>query len=158
MWYVLKLWGRVAKFKWMKCFIFFAFYNDLHLNNQKILCLPSIYQFERKLGFWTTLIDNLGFLFCPSNKIEAMLWISLTFTLKLYNRYNVRNKSWTKFIGNFLLELDGYVFHSKLLCLSIVPTFQKSDCLFSMPINSICIGWPYCGMFDGLACLMISNC
>jgi hypothetical protein len=31
------------------------FYNALDLNNQKILCLPSIYQFERKLGFWTTL-------------------------------------------------------------------------------------------------------
>ena len=23
---------------------------------KKILCLPSIYQFERKLGFWTTLL------------------------------------------------------------------------------------------------------
>ena len=31
------------------------FYNDLDLNNRKILCLPSIFQFERKLGFWTTL-------------------------------------------------------------------------------------------------------
>ena len=31
----------------MKCFIFFAFYNALDLNNQKILCLPSIFQFER---------------------------------------------------------------------------------------------------------------
>ena len=40
----------------MKCvFVFFLFYNSLDLNNQKILCLPSIYQFERKLGFWTTL-------------------------------------------------------------------------------------------------------
>ena len=29
----------------MKCFNFFAFYDDLDLNNQKILCLPSIYQF-----------------------------------------------------------------------------------------------------------------
>ena len=27
--------------------IFLLFYNDLGLNNQKILCLPSIYQFER---------------------------------------------------------------------------------------------------------------
>ena len=33
------------------------FYNALDLNNQKILWLPSIYQFERKLGFWTTLPD-----------------------------------------------------------------------------------------------------
>ena len=31
------------------------FYNALDLNNQKILCLPSIFQFDRKLGFWTTL-------------------------------------------------------------------------------------------------------
>ena len=31
----------------MKCFIFLLFYNALDLNNQKILCLPSIYQFER---------------------------------------------------------------------------------------------------------------
>ena len=27
--------------------IFLIFYNDLDLNNQKILCLPSIYEFER---------------------------------------------------------------------------------------------------------------
>ena len=27
--------------------IFLLFYNDLDLNNQKILCLPSIFQFER---------------------------------------------------------------------------------------------------------------
>ena len=33
------------------------FYNDLDLNNRKILCLPSIFQFERKLGFWTTLLE-----------------------------------------------------------------------------------------------------
>ena len=33
--------------KWLKCFIFLLFYNALDLNNQKILCLPSIYQFER---------------------------------------------------------------------------------------------------------------
>ena len=35
--------------------IFLLFYNDLDLNNQKKLWLPSIFQFERKLGFWTTL-------------------------------------------------------------------------------------------------------
>ena len=39
----------------MKCCCFLLFYNALDLNNQKILCLPSIYEFERKLGFWTTL-------------------------------------------------------------------------------------------------------
>ena len=27
------------------------FYNALDLSNQKILCLPSIFQFDRKLGF-----------------------------------------------------------------------------------------------------------
>ena len=32
--------------------IFLLFYNALNLNNQTILCLPSIYQFERILGFW----------------------------------------------------------------------------------------------------------
>ena len=31
----------------MKCFNFFAFLNALDLNNQKILCLTSVYQFER---------------------------------------------------------------------------------------------------------------
>ena len=31
----------------MKCFNLLLFYNALDLNNQKILCLPSIYQFER---------------------------------------------------------------------------------------------------------------
>ena len=31
----------------MKCLIFLLFYNALDLNNQKILCLPSIYEFER---------------------------------------------------------------------------------------------------------------
>ena len=46
-WYVLKLWGPCANLKWMKCFIFLLFYNALDLNNQKILWLPSIYQFER---------------------------------------------------------------------------------------------------------------
>ena len=56
LWYVLKLWGRCGNLKWMKCFIFLPFYNDLDLNNQKYLWLPSIYEFERKLGFWTTLI------------------------------------------------------------------------------------------------------
>ena len=39
---------------------FLLFYNDLDLNNQKILYLPSIYQFERKLGFWTTLLRWLN--------------------------------------------------------------------------------------------------
>ena len=32
-------------------------YNALDLNNQKILWLPSIFQFERKVGFWTTLMS-----------------------------------------------------------------------------------------------------
>ena len=36
------------------------FYSALDLNNQKILCLLSIYEFERKLGFWTTLA------YCPN--------------------------------------------------------------------------------------------
>ena len=32
----------------MKCWVFFLlFYNTLDLNNQKVLCLPSIFQFER---------------------------------------------------------------------------------------------------------------
>ena len=38
-------------------FYFLLFYNALDLNNQKILWLPSTYQFERKMGFWTTLIS-----------------------------------------------------------------------------------------------------
>ena len=40
-------------------YIFFLFYIDLDLNNHKILCLPSIYQFDRKLGFRTTLIYSI---------------------------------------------------------------------------------------------------
>ena len=31
----------------VEMFYFLLFYNALDLNNQKILCLPSIYQFER---------------------------------------------------------------------------------------------------------------
>ena len=54
-WYVPKLWGRWANPKWMKCCCFLVFYNALDLNNQKILWLPSIYEFDRKLGFWTTI-------------------------------------------------------------------------------------------------------
>ena len=34
-------------------FFFFAFYNALDLN-EKILCLPLISQFKRKLDFWTS--------------------------------------------------------------------------------------------------------
>ena len=51
-WYVLKLCMRpISQTKWLKCLISFALYNALDLNNQKILWLPSIFQFERKLGF-----------------------------------------------------------------------------------------------------------
>ena len=42
-------------------YFFLLFYNDLDLNNQKILCLPSIFQFERKVGFWTTLVNSNSF-------------------------------------------------------------------------------------------------
>ena len=46
--------------------IFLLFCNALDLNNQTILCLPSIHQFERKLGFWTTLTQcQIGLLFFP---------------------------------------------------------------------------------------------
>ena len=49
--------GRLAKFKWMIFFLLFCFFcNVLDLNNQKILCLPSIYEFKRKVRFWTTLM------------------------------------------------------------------------------------------------------
>jgi hypothetical protein len=54
----------------MKCLVFLLFYNALDLNNQKILWLPSIYEFERtgtnlnhpkaKLHF--CYLKNLGFI------------------------------------------------------------------------------------------------
>ena len=53
----------------MKCFNFLLFYNAFDLNNQKILCLSSIYQFDKKLGFWTTLKNTL---FCKRG--PALLW------------------------------------------------------------------------------------
>ena len=76
-WYVLKLWGQLVNLKWMKCFIFLLFYNALDLNNQKILCLPSIYEFERTgtnlnhptvIWFWrlTTLLILFGCLRSPT--------------------------------------------------------------------------------------------
>ena len=47
------------------------FYNDLDLNNQKILWLPSIFQFERKVGFWTTLESVQNLKFCNMSLILA---------------------------------------------------------------------------------------
>ena len=64
----------------MKCFIFLLFYNALDLNNQKILCLPSIFQFDRT-G------TNLN---CPKAlRICCLLcWISLNWFLSWWGRAN----------------------------------------------------------------------
>ena len=58
------------------------FYNDLDLNNQKSLCLPSIFRFERKLGFLTTLLNgkqlfifNKFWSFDPTVHCQQMLYI-----------------------------------------------------------------------------------
>ena len=46
----------ISQLEWNVLF-FLLFYNA-YLNNQKILCLTSIYEFKRKLGFWTTLMTD----------------------------------------------------------------------------------------------------
>jgi hypothetical protein len=56
--------STLAKAKWLKCFLFLLFYNALELNNQEILCLPSIYQFDRTatdLSHPTLVPDFLSF-------------------------------------------------------------------------------------------------
>ena len=54
-WYVLNFEAYGPTLNSWNVLFFLLFYNAFNLNNQKILCLPSIYQFERKLGFWATL-------------------------------------------------------------------------------------------------------
>ena len=64
--------------------IFLLFYNDLDLNNQKILCLPSIFQFERKVSFWTTLLKMNNFflgLEMPKGKKLADLFLDHSISL-----------------------------------------------------------------------------
>ena len=78
LWYVLKLLGQLANLKWMKYFNFLLFYNDLYLNNQKILCLPLIYQFERKVGFWTTLY-SMTVQFCLHEMCSSFFFGEWTF-------------------------------------------------------------------------------
>ena len=57
--------------EWIVLF-FLLFYNALDLNNQKILWLPSIYEFERKLGFWTTLDFMLNLAFQHKKKPQML--------------------------------------------------------------------------------------
>ena len=61
---------------------YFIFYNALDLNKQKSLCLPSIFRFERKLGFLTTLLNGKQLLifnkfwsFDPTVHCQQMLYI-----------------------------------------------------------------------------------
>ena len=57
-------------------------YNDLDLNNQKILWLPSIFEFERKLGFSTTLphmISKILFALGANKFLELMEGPSVAF-------------------------------------------------------------------------------
>ena len=49
--YAILAFFSVGWFKSITVLFFLLFYNALNLNNQKILCLPSIFQFGRKLGF-----------------------------------------------------------------------------------------------------------
>ena len=57
--------------------ILLLFYNDLDLNNQKTLCLPSIFQFDRKLGFWTTLTNRINIECRNGNNTRNLLWTLL---------------------------------------------------------------------------------
>ena len=63
------------------------FYNDLDLNNQKILCLLSIFQFERKLGFWTTLMHMYlrknKYAFYNENQIRTRTHLCINFCSNL---------------------------------------------------------------------------
>ena len=63
---------------------FLLFYNNLDLNNQKILWLPSIFQFERKLGFWTTLQSQDFLLYLVPIKQKFMsTWSGIAYTFML---------------------------------------------------------------------------
>ena len=76
--------------------MFLHFYNAFDLNNQKILWLPSIFQFERKLGFWTTLeemtllihFDLLHFLFqfYQSSKLSNFQWVKTKYIMWFYDK------------------------------------------------------------------------
>ena len=68
-------------------YFFLLFYNNLDLNNQKILGLPSIFQFERKLGFWTTLKSLVHLFNCSNSKKDKMKLCSQMQSLKLCNTF-----------------------------------------------------------------------
>ena len=62
LWNLLKLWGWLVNLKWMKCFNFLLFYNDVDLNNQKILWL-LLNQFLNQMSFFnliTAAISNFN--------------------------------------------------------------------------------------------------
>ena len=96
--------------------IFLLFYNDLGLNNQKILCLPSIFQFERKLGFWTTLVHLIYKMFLISAglknemlKIPQIPLVSLSFLSIFCHQI----KMYGQMVCNFCHELSCG-FHARL--------------------------------------------
>ena len=89
------------------------FYNALDLNNQKILWLPSIFQFERKVGFWTTLPIKLDI----SVSFKTIPFRYFNFVLMWYlswDQNDLHQKKWwqrtlTSFIlsGSFLLKYSN---------------------------------------------------
>ena len=108
--YVLKLWGWVAKFKWMKCFNFLLFYNDVDLNNQKILWL-LLNQFLNQMSFFnliTAAISNF-------NKFWSFLFSN--------NSYQMHN------------EISSLKTNQQFLCLLALPpiTFFPINFLPSKP-------------------------
>ena len=101
--------------------IFLLFYNDLDLNNQKILCLPSIFQSERKLGFWTTLSGSLFTCAISQNPVAALiLWNTVQFSRTFVNifcffyimidkkRSNLKGGSHSTWLCSTELSNQGY--------------------------------------------------
>ena len=55
LWYILKLWGRCANHKWMKCFIFFCFYTII----RKFCACHQFICLRGQKQIWTTLWEIL---------------------------------------------------------------------------------------------------
>ena len=52
----LKLWSQFGGTKYALIFDFFTFLQWFRQNNEKMLWLPWLFKFQRKPGFWTTLV------------------------------------------------------------------------------------------------------
>ena len=117
--------------KW-NVLIFLLFYNDLDLNNQKSLCLPSIFRFERKLGFLTTLLNgkqlfifNKFWSFDPTVHCQQMLYIWSS-SRKIWEKLAIQrrqiHKKLLKTVKSDIEFLRGWITGSPLIGRFLGPT------------------------------------